>query len=113
MTRRHTLYTIFSAMAVSAVIVIVSLAYSMKEQRAQAYKKNIESSISETQAEIGFTLKLHDGELAVFRGNSETPYRLLGISESVMTEFDRKQLETGIFVQTQKELDRLIEDYTS
>lgn len=113
MTRRHTLYTIFSAMAVSAVIVIVSLAYSMKEQRAQAYRKNIESSVSETQAEIGFILKLHDGELAVFRGNSETPYKLLGVSSSVMSDYDREQLENGIFVQTQTELNRLIEDYTS
>lgn len=113
MTRKHILYTLVTSMALSAVIVIVSLAYSVKTQRAEAYRKSVESSVAETQEEIGFTLKEYNGELAVFRGSSETPYRLLGVSASVMSEYDRNQLRNGIFVRTEKELNTLIEDFTS
>lgn len=113
MTRRHILYTVLTAMAISAVIVIVSLAYSVKSQRAEAHRKNIENSVVETQEEIGFTLKEYNGELAVFRGSSETPYRLLGVSTSVMSDYDKNQLKDGIFVQSERELNTLIEDFTS
>lgn len=112
MTRKHILYTLVTAMAISAVIVIVSLAYSVKSQRAEAHRKSVENSVVETQEEIGYMLKEYNGELAVFRGNSETPFRLLGISASVMSECDRSQLKDGIFVQTESELNRLIEDFT-
>lgn len=112
MTRRHILYTVLSSMAISAVIVIVSLAYSVKSQRAEAYRKSVENSVVETQEEIGYTLKEYNGELAVFRGSSETPYRLLGVSTAVMSEYDRDLLKDGIFVRTEGELDRLIEDFT-
>ncbi len=115
MTRKHIIYTIITALALSAIIIIVSMAYSAKGQRAEAHKRELESSniIIETQEAIGFTLKEFDGELAVFRGESETPYKLLGVSVSLMSEFDRDQLQNGIYVKTEKELKTLIEDFTS
>lgn len=113
MTRRHILFTLLAAMALSSVIIIVSMAYSMKNRRVEAHRQELENSVVETQPEIGFTLKEYNGELAVFRGGSDTPYRRLGISTVVMTEDDQLQLKNGIFVHTQNELNRLIEDYTS
>lgn len=113
MTKRHIVLTIAAAFALSSVIVIVSMAYSIKERRVQAHRQSVENSVVETQAEIGFTLKEYNGELAVFRGSSDTPYKRLGISTAVMTDYDRSQLKAGIFVQTENELNSLVEDYTS
>lgn len=112
MTRRHILFTLAAAAALSAAIVIVSMAYSIRNQRAHAYKQSIESATTEAQTEIGYTLKEYDGELAVFRGNSATPFKKLGIPVSIMTEQDQNMLKAGIFIQTEKELKSLIEDYT-
>lgn len=113
MTRRHIVYTIITALALSAIIVIVSLAYSIKGQRAEAHRRSLENSVAETQTEVGFMLKEFGGELAVFRGSSETPYRLLGISTAVMSDYDKEQLKSGIYVRTEQELNSLHEDYTS
>ncbi len=113
MTRKNIVYTLLTSMAISAVIVIVSLASSIKVQRAEAYKKSIETQAVETQTAIGFTLKEYNGELAVFRGSSSTPYRMLGVSTGVMSDYDRNQLKAGIYVRTESELNSLIEDYVS
>lgn len=113
MTRIHIVFTLLAAMALSAAIIIVSMAYSLKNQRAEAHRQSIENSQIETQTEIGFTLKEYEGELAVFRGSSSTPYKRLGVSTAVMTDYDRTQLKAGIFVMTENELKVLIEDYTS
>ena len=113
MTRRHIVYTIITALALSAIIVIVSLAYSIKGQRAEAHRRSLENSVAETQTEVGFMLKEFGVELAVFRGSSETPYRLLGISTAVMSDYDKEQLKSGIYVRTEQELNSLLEDYTS
>ena len=71
MTRRHIVYTIITALALSAIIVIVSLAYSIKGQRAEAHRRSLENSVAETQTEVGFMLKEFGGELAVFRQKAE------------------------------------------
>lgn len=49
MTRRHIVYTIITALALSAIIVIVSLAYSIKGQRAEAHRRSLENSVAETR----------------------------------------------------------------
>ncbi|MCM1226728.1 MAG: hypothetical protein NC320_04795 [Clostridium sp.] len=113
MARRQIIFTIIAAMALSTAIIIVSMAYSLKNRRAEAYKQNLESMQTETQPEIGYTLREYEGEIAVFRGESETPYRRLGVYTSVMSDQDRELLKSGIFVKTESELKRLIEDYTS
>ena len=114
MNRKITIATILSGMAISMLIIIITVAYSVKGQRVRAEKLALESSITETQPlQIGYYLKEYNGELAVFRGESETPYRKLGISTNVMSDYDRQQLAAGIFVQSEKELNSLIEDYTS
>ncbi len=114
MTRKQVLYTVVTASAISIIIIIISLAYSMKEQRVEAHRKNLETTIViETQPAVGYILKEYNGELAVFRGDSDTPYKLLGVPVSIMSDYDRKLLEAGIFTESQSELNRLIEDYTS
>lgn len=114
MTRKQVLYTVVTASAISIIIILISLAYSMKEQRVEAHRKSLETTrIVETQPTVGYILKEYNGELAVFRGDSDTPYRLLGVPVSVMSDYDKKILKAGIFTETQEELNRLIEDYTS
>ena len=73
-----------------------------------------ESAITETHpVAIGYYLKEYNGELAVFRGNSDTPFKMLGVSINVMTDYDKKLLSDGIFAEDEIKLATLIEDYTS
>lgn len=113
MSRRVTLAVLLAGMAVSAIIIIITISNSIKNQRIRA-EQMAETSVIETQpAVIGYYLKEYNGELAVFRGESNTPYRMLGISINVMTDYDKKLLSDGIFAEDEIKLATLIEDYTS
>lgn len=113
MTRRHILYTVLTAMAISAVIVIVSLAVTLKDQRAEAYRRYYESAATEAPTEICYTLKEYEDKLAVFRGESNTPYKILDVQAALLSDYDRKMLKDGITVGSENELRKLIEDFTS
>lgn len=114
MTRKQILCTVITASAISIFIIILSLAYTMKTQRVEAHRKNlITTVVVETQPAVGYILREYNGELAVFRGESDTPYKLLDIPISVMSDYDKEILKAGIFTDSPSELNRLIEDYTS
>ena len=84
MSRRVTLAVLLAGMTVSAIIIIIT--NSINNQRIRA-EQMAESAITETQpVAIGYYLKEYNGELAVFRGNSDTPFKMLGVSINVMTD---------------------------
>ena len=113
MTRKISLIMILTGMAISAIIVIVTVSSSINRQRIRAEQLAEQTTTQTTPVEIGYCLKEYEGELAVFRGDSETPFQKLGVSMELMSDYDRVLLHDGIFVQTKKELNALIEDYTS
>lgn len=98
--------------AIFAVLFIISairLSYPVKTQ-----DNLIISSITATRTAPTYILKEHNGILAVFKPNSTTPIRELpDIALNTLPEYDRKLLNTGIKVYSDKELQRLIEDYDS
>lgn len=113
MARKSALTVLLIAMAISAVIVIMTVSSSVKRQRIQAESMAAHTETETKPTEIGYYLKAYQGEIAVFRGESQTPFRKLGVSMSFMSDQDKILLTDGIFVQTEKELNSLIEDYTS
>ncbi|MGN1481902.1 hypothetical protein [Porcipelethomonas sp.] len=114
MNKRVTIATLLSGMAISMLIIIITVANTVKGQKNRAEKLAQESFITETQpAAIGYYLKEYNGELAVFRGESETPFKKLGVSVNVMSDYDRELLAEGIYAEDEKTLNILIEDYTS
>ncbi|MGN0620401.1 MAG: hypothetical protein ACI4I9_00915 [Porcipelethomonas sp.] len=114
MTKKHIVYMILASASVSAVIIIAAGTITVKERKNYYAQELLATEpVSETIPVIGYYLKAYDGELAVFRGDSETPYRRLDVSLSLMSEYDRSALEKGIYAENESVLNRLIEDYTS
>ncbi len=113
MTRKAALTVILMGMAISAVIVIATISSSIKRRQIRAEDMASQTTTQTTPVEIGYYLKAYEGEIAVFRGTSVTPYKKLGISMALMSDQDKILLTDGIFVRTEQELKALIEDYTS
>lgn len=60
----------------------------------------------------GYTVKEHDGKIAVFQNGSNDPIKILdGPYVRDLPTFDRELLENGITVETETELNALLEDY--
>lgn len=113
MTRKVSIMTLLIGMAVSAVIVVVTVLSSVNRQRIRAENLAQQTTTATTPLEIGYYLREYEGELAVFRGTSSTPFKRVEANLELMSDYDKILLHDGIFVRTEKELNALLEDYTS
>ena len=113
MSKRNTFLMILTAFAISIFITIMGFANSLKGERTRAAENTSESSLPQLTVSAGYCLKAYDGGLAVFRGSSKTPYKKIEFDLLTMTQEDKQLLEEGIYVNTEEEIRKLIEDYGS
>ena len=102
MTRKVTIMTLLIGMAVSAVIVVVTVLSSVNRQRIRAENLAQQTTTATKPVEIGYYLREYEGELAVFRGTSSTPFKRVEANLELMSDYDKILLHDGIFVRTEK-----------
>lgn len=71
-----------------------------------------ESAVSEI-SDDSYIIKEYNGKVAIFKKSSENPLLISDVCVNNLPQTDRELLKKGIEVGTQKELNRLIEDYCS
>lgn len=95
-----------TAVTVSGFIVICTMGQSIHRQR-------LASKISDLPAELPSavcTVKEYNGRIGVFKGDSSVPYRVIDYDFSLLSDYDQRQLTEGIIIETDRELQQLIED---
>lgn len=75
--------------------------------------KNSAEAMPSAEQNVQYVVKLHNNKVAVFVGDEEIPVKYLEIDVSNLREYDRKQFETGIRLDTLKEVLILEEDFSS
>ena len=60
-----------------------------------------------------YTICEYQGKIAIFKGDESVPIEIYDVYVSTLPQHDRLLLEQGITVETPKELQKIIEDYTS
>lgn len=95
------LWTVASSLVVGMVIIL----FTTSDIRRNSEDISVTNNIS-------FVLKDYNGNLALFRGNSDEPYVVLDEKTSFLNEYDRNRVVSGISVNTRTELEKLIEDMT-
>ena len=123
MSKKVIAAVLLTGMFLSLIIFLLTVAYVMKRQKISAEKAadqlytpqvtGVSETVAPAETVISYCLREYEGELAVFRGDSTEPYKKLGVSLSLMTDEDRELLREGITVMSEKELKRVIEDFTS
>ncbi len=102
---------LLTAMAISAVIILLSAAKGVERQKSEAAAR--QASMAE-QKRNGFVLGEYEGKLALFRESSPKPYRILELELYLLPEEDLETIRSGgIIVETQEELEKLLEDWDS
>ena len=71
-------------------------------------RKSIQYIIS-----LAFLVGIHRGHIAIWSGEDPEPEYTLPYSAALLPEADRKELEKGIFLQSNQELTRFLEDFCS
>ena len=61
----------------------------------------------------GILLGIHNGQIALWQGDDPQPYKTFPYNINQLPFFARKALERGIRVESEEELNRLLESYLS
>ena len=80
--------------------------------------ENVSSDINEKKSQADrrintYIVRAYNNNLAVFEEGEVEPYRIYDTDIRILPESDREKLEKGIKVESETDLRRLIEDYTS
>ena len=98
--------TLMTAMTVSGFIVICTMGQSIHRQRLAA-------KISDLPAELPVAecmVREYNGRIGVFKGDSQSPYRVIDYDFSLLSDYDKEQLIEGIVIGSDRELQQFIED---
>jgi len=106
---RKIFFTLLTSATFSGVLVICTLAQNIRNEKISA-KVPDEPAVLES---VGYILREYENNLAVFRGDSENPYKIVSVNLNLLSEYDREMLREGIEVDSESEINRLIEDLTS
>ncbi len=109
----NSLWAIVTGIVVSMVIVVGTRTEIKQREKTKAETITPTEEAVETTTETGYILKIAEGQIALFRAGSTTPYERLDMPLNLLSAYDLAQLEEGIEVQTLQEAQRLIEDFTS
>lgn len=60
-----------------------------------------------------YTVQEYNGKIGVFRSNEKTPFQVIDLSPALLPPYDQAELEEGIPIRNESELQKILEDYTS
>ena len=58
-------------------------------------------------------IREYNGRIGVFKGGSQSPYRIIDYDFSLLSDYDKEQLREGVIIETDSELQQFIEDIAS
>ncbi len=109
-TIRGQIYLLVTAMAISAVLILVSAAKGVAHDKSEAAAKQASQAAEEA---VGYMLGEYNGKIALFREDSTRPYKVLDMEVYLLAEEDLEALRDGIIVDTEEELLQMLEDWDS
>lgn len=104
------LLLITGSILIITVIVNGGIIPTLKEKKEVSAVENSGNSVNYQQIYI---VKEYNGKIAVFEKGRDEPYRTTNMSVNFLPDYDKKLLVNGIELQTQQEVDLLLEDYLS
>lgn len=103
---RKIFFIIITAIAISGFIIICTLAQSLRHTKIQT---KFTAHVPEvTQPE--YIIQEYSGQIGIFKGLSDKPYRIIEYDVSLLSEYDRQQISEGIIIESDEELRQFIED---
>ena len=88
---------------------------SWEEEKEGLVKITLESfsEVYNKSSEQGYILRLKDGEVVIYRKDEKEPFEKTGLKEENLSKQDKKILQGGYAVRTEKELYSVLENFSS
>lgn len=101
-------FILLAALTISGFIMICSMGQTVHRHRLVTKTEAIAASESTV-----YIIREYEGNLGVFKGDSDRPFRTIECELYLLSDYDRNQLEQGIVLANEAELKAYIEDMTS
>ncbi len=101
----------FKKLVIFSVFSLFILATLFIQLNNDIEKREIEELTDNTPTY--YTIKEHDGKVAIFRNDDTQPFNVYDSYVSVLPQSDQEKLKSGITVSNTEDLQQVIEDYTS
>ncbi len=101
-------YLVILTVMLSMVIILVPAAHGVARSKSDAIA---ELAANQPVPEPKFVLRAYNGHLALWREGAIRPYRILNAEIWLLSDEDFVAVQEGITVDTESELDRLLEDF--
>lgn len=102
-------FILVAAAAISSFLIVCTLGRTVYENRVE--NRLAAASLNEKVPE--YVVRESGSRAAVFRNGDDKPYLFIDIDLALMSEFDKKELSKGIYLDNERELKRFIEDISS
>lgn len=113
---------ITGALTVGGCVLLITMTFykppaaNIPNSQSQVYQNAGNTSsdtVSEpqTQEDYLFCVKLENGKIVVYKKGEQTPFETLDTDPAVLPDKDKDDLKNGIYLKTESELKRLIEDF--
>lgn len=99
-------FTLLTAATISGFIVICTIGQSVHRHKVA---QRIAAAAQET-TQSQRTVKEFNGRIGVFMKGCKSPYRIIDYDISLLSDYDREMLKTGITIDSDYELQKFIED---
>lgn len=100
--------SILGAIAVGASCVLLASFFTMRT--AESVVQQPSADISENRDYL-YCMKEQNGKIVVFEKGNDQPIKTLETDPSVLPDHDRQLLKEGIYLNSDQELRKLLEDY--
>ncbi|MDO5547114.1 MAG: hypothetical protein Q4F79_01360 [Eubacteriales bacterium] len=105
--KKSTLYCIIGGLVLFCIVLLTPM-YLQETVNTSA------AITSEQQTdEPLYTIRVYHNMLAIYQGNSDTPWRVTDIHLSSLREYDQKLMQQGFPLYSQQDLTMFLEDYGS
>jgi hypothetical protein len=118
---RYILLLFLGATAISAVILVFAMTVGAKSVNGSNPVANAEELpptensqpviTTAIPEQLGYIMREYEGEVAIFREGSNSPYQILDYPVYLLGEEEQEEVKVGIRVDTFEEIRKLVEDF--
>ncbi len=93
-------------------IILISILISVSFLLFFGFLKNSKNTVAKA-TEYSYIIKEYDGKIGVYKSDEKNPFQVIDVPTYLLPPYDKTELQSGILVKDEKELQQKLEDYAS
>ena len=93
-------------------IILITVLISVSFLLFFGFLRNSKNTVAKA-TEYSYIIKEYDGKIGVYKAEEKNPFQVIDVPVYHLPPYDKSELELGILIKDEKELQQKLEDYAS